>query len=64
MALTEAGLDLPYPITQVLFHDQTEETNGDRARQREGWPAAGRDVPRPRWQAMRDAAQHPAGDRQ
>ncbi len=23
----------------VLFHDQTEETDGDRRRQREGWPA-------------------------
>jgi small-conductance mechanosensitive channel len=62
-ALTEAGLDLPFPTTQVLFHDQTEETDGDRARQREGWPAAGRDVPRPRWQAMRDAAQPSIGDR-
>ena len=62
-ALAEAGLDLPFPTTQVLFHDQTEETDGDRARQREGWPAAGRDVPRPRWQAMRDAAQHSAEDR-
>ena len=62
-ALTEAGLDLPFPTTQVLFHDQTEETDGDRARQREGWPAAGRDVPRPRWQAMRDTARPPAEDR-
>jgi small-conductance mechanosensitive channel len=62
-ALTDAGLDLPFPTTQVLFHDQTEETDGDRARQREGWPAAGRDVPRPRWQATRDAAQHSAEDR-
>jgi len=51
--LTEAGLDLPFPTTQVLFHDQTEETDGDRTRQREGWPAAGREVPRPRWHALR-----------
>lgn len=36
--LTEAGIDLPYPTQQILFHDQTEETDGDRARQREGWP--------------------------
>ncbi|GGC69948.1 hypothetical protein GCM10011504_54730 [Siccirubricoccus deserti] len=62
-AVTDAGLDLPFPTTQVLFHDQTEETDGDRNRQREGWPAAGRDVPRPRWQAVREAAQRPAGDR-
>ena len=53
VALTEAGLDLPFPTTQVLFHDQTEETDGDRARQREGWPSKGRAVPRPRWQAQR-----------
>ncbi len=64
LALSGAGLDLPYPTTQILFHDQTEETDGDRARQREGWPAAGRTVPRPRWQAERDAAQPQAGDRQ
>ena len=37
---TEAGIDLPYPTSVVLFHDQTEETDGDRTRQREGWPAA------------------------
>ncbi|AXI01856.1 mechanosensitive ion channel family protein [Aquirhabdus parva] len=38
-ALTDAGIDLPYPTSQVLLHDQTEETDGDRLRQREGWPA-------------------------
>jgi small-conductance mechanosensitive channel len=37
--LVQAGVDLPYPTSQLLFHDQTEETDGDRARQREGWPA-------------------------
>lgn len=36
--LTAAGIDLPFPTHQVLFHDQTEETDGDRQRQREGWP--------------------------
>lgn len=50
-ALVRAGVDLPYPTTQVLLHDQTEEWDGDRARQREGWPAGGADVPRPRWRA-------------
>lgn len=34
------GIDLPYPTQMVLFHDQTEDSDGDRARQREGWPAA------------------------
>jgi small conductance mechanosensitive channel len=48
-ALTTRGIDLPYPTTQVLFHDQTEETDGDRARQREGWPAGDQDVPRSRF---------------
>jgi small conductance mechanosensitive channel len=45
--LVENGIDLPFPTQQILFHDQTEETDGDRARQREGWPARGED-PRPR----------------
>ncbi|WP_437640516.1 mechanosensitive ion channel family protein [Sorangium sp. So ce854] len=36
------------PTTQVLFHDQTEETDGDRSRQREGWPAGEGPAPRPR----------------
>lgn len=48
-ALAEHGIDMPYDTRVVLFHDQTEETDGDRARQREGWPAAGkRPVPQPR----------------
>ena len=41
----EQGIDLPYPTHQILFHDQTEQTDGDRARQREGWPAGTGDVP-------------------
>jgi len=43
----EHGIDLPYPTQQILFHDQTEETDGDRTRQREGWPA-GSEAPRSR----------------
>jgi small conductance mechanosensitive channel len=43
--LIEEGIDLPYPTTQVLFHDQTEVTDGDRRRQREGWPAGKGSVP-------------------
>jgi small-conductance mechanosensitive channel len=46
-ALTEAGIDLPFPTRVVLFHDQTEEVDGDRTRQREGWPA-GDTPPKPR----------------
>ena len=33
------GIDLPFATQHILFHDQTEETDGDRSRQREGWPA-------------------------
>lgn len=54
-ALAAEGIDMPYPTSQVLFHDQTEETDGDRARQREGWPASASGQPRPRWMARRDA---------
>ena len=46
--LTEEGIDLPYPTQQILFHDQTEEGDGDRARQREGWPARDGETYRPR----------------
>jgi len=38
-ALDEAGIDMPFPTNVMLFHDQTEESDGDRTRQREGWPA-------------------------
>ncbi len=37
--LSAAGIDLPFPTQQILFHDQTEATDGDRTQQREGWPA-------------------------
>jgi len=44
----EHGIDLPYPTRQILFHDSSEETDGDRDRQREGWPAGNKEVPKPR----------------
>ncbi len=47
-ALTEGGVDLPFPTQQILLHDQSEETDGDRARQREGWPAGKTQPPPPR----------------
>lgn len=46
--LVENGIDLPFPTQQILFHDQTEETDGDRRRQREGWPAGKGEVPEKR----------------
>lgn len=45
--LTEHGIDLPFDTRVVLFHDQTEETDGDRRTQREGWPAGKGEVPAP-----------------
>jgi small conductance mechanosensitive channel len=41
------GVDLPYPTRTLLFHDQTDSADGDRLRQREGWPA-GEHPPAPR----------------
>ncbi|MBE7212797.1 MAG: mechanosensitive ion channel family protein, partial [Gluconacetobacter diazotrophicus] len=43
--LTAEGIDLPFPTQQILFHDQTEPGDGDRTRQREGWPARRGDAP-------------------
>jgi small conductance mechanosensitive channel len=37
-ALDRAGIDMPFPTQVVLLHDQTEETDGLRGKQREGWP--------------------------
>ena len=62
-ALVEAGIDLPFPTRQILFHDQTEETDGDRRRQREGWPAGSGDAPRPRRIADAIHEARAAGDR-
>jgi len=45
--LTANGIDLPFPTQQILFHDQTEETDGDRSKQREGWSAGKSEVPKP-----------------
>jgi small conductance mechanosensitive channel len=46
--LTANGIDLPFPTQQILFHDQTEETDGDRSNQREGWPAGNKQAPKTR----------------
>jgi small conductance mechanosensitive channel len=46
--LSANGIDLPFPTQQILFHDQTEETDGDRSRQREGWPAGQGKIPQSR----------------
>jgi small conductance mechanosensitive channel len=64
-ALTKAQIDMPYPTQVMLFHDQTEESDGDRRRQREGWPA-GDSPPRARAVVENEARavrpQHPRPD--
>jgi small conductance mechanosensitive channel len=52
-AAAENGIDLPFPTQQILFHDQTEDSDGDRARQREGWPT-GSHPPEPRHREQPD----------
>jgi small-conductance mechanosensitive channel len=52
------GIDLPYTTYQVLFHDQTEETDGDRLHQREGWPPRNGQSPRPPRHPPPQAAPH------
>jgi len=47
-ALTKNAIDMPYPTQVVLFHDQTEETDGIRSQQREGWPSGGDNDPKTR----------------
>jgi small conductance mechanosensitive channel len=47
-AMTENGIDIPYSTHTILFHDQTDENDGDRSKQREGWPAGHEEAPRPR----------------
>ena len=37
-ALDGEGIDMPFPTQVMLLHDQTEETDGERGEQREGWP--------------------------
>lgn len=55
-ALDQAGIDMPYDTHVHLWHDQTEEHDGDRAAQREGWPAAMSGPTQPRWRARRNNA--------
>ena len=46
--LSAHGIDLPFPTQQILLHDQTEATDGNRQTQREGWPAGEGEVPKSR----------------
>jgi len=49
-ALDEMKIDMPYETQVLLFHDQSEATDGDRSAQREGWPEVTKgENPNPRW---------------
>ena len=50
LALDAAGIDMPFETVVQLWHDQTEESDGKRGRQREGWP-------------LRPEPEPPTGDR-
>lgn len=52
LGLDEAGIDMPYDTQVQLFHDQTESNEGDRSKQREGWPAPKDGSTTPRWKAQ------------
>ncbi|MEM9734495.1 MAG: mechanosensitive ion channel family protein [Pseudomonadota bacterium] len=57
LALDKAGIDMPYETQVHLFHDQTEDVDGDRTQQREGWPALTQGKnPKPRAQSKKQAA--------
>jgi hypothetical protein len=43
-----AGIEIPFPTSVVLFHDQSEDIDGDRRKRPEGWPVQpDEDAPRP-----------------
>ena len=54
--LTAAGIDMPFPTQQILLHDQTEATDGNRKTQREGWPAGQGEVPKSRAEVRQEMA--------
>lgn len=61
-ALDEAGIDMPFDTQVLLLHDQTEEVDGKRGQQREGWPRrAEGDQPRPK-RELADGGPAPVGN--
>ena len=55
--LDDAGIDMPFDTVVNLFHDQTDEFDGMRDKQREGWPARSEDdFAKPRWKVEADNA--------
>ena len=67
IALDKNKIDMPYETQVHLFHDQTEETDGDRNAQREGWPAPKEEAaPKPKWRKEleeRQAENYPKRDK-
>ena len=43
--LNAHGIHRPFPTQRILFRERTEDRDGDRGRQREGWPAGRAYVP-------------------
>ncbi|MFC4290981.1 mechanosensitive ion channel family protein [Sphingorhabdus arenilitoris] len=52
--LDAEGVDMPYETVVNLFHDQTDELDGRRDQQREGWPVPANGAPKSRWQLRAD----------
>ncbi len=52
-ALDEAGIDMPYETQIHLFHDQTEDRDGQPGQQREGWPAPKDGKVKPRYKTVK-----------
>ncbi len=49
-ACDQAAIDMPYDTYVHLLHDQTESSDGDRSKQREGWPlGTAEEHTTPRW---------------
>ena len=55
-ALDDARIDMPYETKVQLMHDQTESSDGDRDKQREGWPSPREGTTEPRWRAEQKRA--------
>lgn len=51
-ALDDKKIDMPYDTYQHLVHDRTENVDGDRNAQREGWTTDLDDNKEPKWKAQ------------
>ena len=53
-AIDEAGIDKPFETVVQLYHDQTDEHDGIKGKQREGWPSSdGSNAPRSLYEVER-----------